>query len=360
MYSYNEIRIVHLEITDKCNASCPMCARNKNGGSINQHLPLTELSLNDIKKIFPIAFIKQLERMFMCGNYGDPIIAKDTLKIFKHFRSINPNMMLSMNTNGSARNDQWWKELGGIIGKNGDVKFGIDGLADTHSIYRKDTDFNKILRNAKTFIKGGGNAIWEFIVFGHNEHQIAVAETLSKVHNFSKFTVKKTGRFFSNVKMQKKNFREVYGKNDELLYKIYPPKDPILQNKSLQEDQQLIDKYGSMEAYLNETSITCKVAKEKSVFVSADGYIFPCCWTANQMYVWYMPYQDTEIWKIIKEIGGIDTINAKNYTIKEIVEGSFFEKIEKSWTLNSIKCGKLKTCAKTCGQNFDQFKDQYE
>jgi DNA-3-methyladenine glycosylase I len=31
--------------------------------------------------------------------------------------------------------------------------FGIDGLADTHSIYRVGTDYHKIIENAKAFIK---------------------------------------------------------------------------------------------------------------------------------------------------------------------------------------------------------------
>ena len=50
---YNEkIKAIHLEITDKCNASCPQCARNKLGGAVNPFLPNHELSLQDIKKIF--------------------------------------------------------------------------------------------------------------------------------------------------------------------------------------------------------------------------------------------------------------------------------------------------------------------
>ena len=76
MYSYNEIKTVHLEITEKCNAACPMCARNINGGEENPWLHNAELSLSDIHTIFPDAFIQQLNHMFMCGNYGDPIVAK--------------------------------------------------------------------------------------------------------------------------------------------------------------------------------------------------------------------------------------------------------------------------------------------
>ena len=57
MYDYNDIKTVHLEITEKCNAACPMCARNINGGEDNPWLQNAELSLNDIVTIFPDTFI---------------------------------------------------------------------------------------------------------------------------------------------------------------------------------------------------------------------------------------------------------------------------------------------------------------
>ena len=167
MYDYTDIRTVHLEITEKCNAACPMCARNINGGEDNPWLQNSELSLTDIITIFPDRFIQQLNHMFMCGNYGDPIVAKDTLKVFKHFRSVNPTIYLSMNTNGSARTKQWWKDLAEVIGTDGYVIFSIDGLEDTNYLYRKNTIWDKIMENAKSFIDAGGIAHWEYIVFEH-------------------------------------------------------------------------------------------------------------------------------------------------------------------------------------------------
>ena len=79
MYRYEDIKEVHLEITQKCQAACPMCDRNMNGGDDNPHITNAELSLEDAKKMFT-AFIKQLNVMYMCGNLGDPIVAKDTLR----------------------------------------------------------------------------------------------------------------------------------------------------------------------------------------------------------------------------------------------------------------------------------------
>ena len=89
MYKYDDIRTVHLEITQRCQAACPMCDRNQNGGADNQHMTDAELSLEDSQKIFSVPFIQQLKTMYMCGNLGDPIVAKDTLEVFEYFRKHN-------------------------------------------------------------------------------------------------------------------------------------------------------------------------------------------------------------------------------------------------------------------------------
>ena len=68
MYNYNDIKTVHLEITQRCQAACPMCDRNENGGPDNRHINNAELSLQDCKDIFPTDFIQQLNTMYMCGN----------------------------------------------------------------------------------------------------------------------------------------------------------------------------------------------------------------------------------------------------------------------------------------------------
>ena len=87
IYKYEDVRAIHLEITEKCQAACPMCDRNIHGGKDNPNLGMHELSLLDIQTMMPPDFVKQLERIYMCGNFGDPIVAKDTLEVFQYFRS---------------------------------------------------------------------------------------------------------------------------------------------------------------------------------------------------------------------------------------------------------------------------------
>ena len=268
IYKSSEIKTVHLEITDKCNAACPQCGRNVLGGKDNPYMKNTELTLEDSRTIFPASFIQQLNRMFMCGNYGDPVVAKDTLKVYQYFREVNPNIKLGMNTNGSLRKEEWWRELGRLFSDEWSaVRFGIDGLSDTNHIYRRRTDFDKIINNAKAFIEAGGNAVWDFIVFRHNEHQIDEAKKLSEELGFKRFQVKKTGRFFSNTQMQGKDRQEVHDKNGNIEYFIEKPLSAEWQNKSLENEQKLIEKYNSLNSYLDRTPIKCKVVQEGNVYV---------------------------------------------------------------------------------------------
>ena len=177
MYRLADIESIHMEPTEKCNLNCLMCDRNKNGGEVNQYLRDRELTIDDIVRAFSPTFISQLKRMHMCGNYGEPILARDCLKILKYFRLCNETMKLEVITNGCARPAEWWVELAQL---NSVVRFGIDGLEDTHKIYRQGASFELIINNAKAYIDAGGYAIWDYLVFGHNEHQIDEARKLSK------------------------------------------------------------------------------------------------------------------------------------------------------------------------------------
>ena len=358
MYRFSEIRTVHLEVTSKCNVSCPMCLRNISGGAVNPQLPLVELSLEDFKHLFPLSFLKRLQRLYMCGNYGDPMVARDTLEIFQFIRDVQPSIHLSMFTNGSGRKASWWKELGQVVNQ---VHFAIDGLEDTLPIYRRQADFKKIMKSAESYISSGGKAVWDYIVFRHNEHQVEEARELAGKMGFDQFVVKKTGRFFSNEKSQVKNSQQVLNKKGEVEYFLEPPENIKYQNQSLQKKEQLSEEYGSLHNYLNQTEIQCRVSREKSLYVSAEGLVFPCCWTANQLYPWYLKRRSSQMWKFIDRLPEKETsLNGKIHSIEHIVQGDFFQTlVPESWNGKDITKDKLRVCAKTCGRKFRSFDDQF-
>ena len=257
MYKFEDIRDVHLEITSKCQAKCPMCPRRINGGPMNPFIKLDDITLDRFKEWFPRQFIQQLNSMFMCGNLGDPIISRDTMQIFEHLREVNPRMKLSMHTNGSAREQNWWKELAKyrVI-----VTFGIDGLEDTHHLYRISTDFNKIIDNAKAFIGAGGYAKWHMLVFEHNEHQVQEAKQMSEELGFKMFTTKNTTRF-------KDDHFQVIDEKGNPLHKLRPSEKSKAMIPMMQEASKNV-----------KPNIICKAKKYNQIYVSACGNVSPCCW----------------------------------------------------------------------------------
>lgn len=359
MYSISEIKKVHLEITSLCNAKCPMCARTERGGKTNRHLPLTELSLTQIKKIFSIDFIRQLKVIYLCGNYGDPILAKDLIETLHFFKETNPKIRTQIHTNGGIRSINWWQQLAQVCDE---VYFGIDGLEKTSPLYRIGTDFKRVIANASAYIQAGGYAKWQYIVFRHNEHQINEAKKLATEMGFKEFNLKKTGRFFSNTRLESKELMQVLNANEEMTHLLEKPINPQFQNQSLAAEADLVKKHGSLKAYIEKTPIDCKAAAEKSLYISAEGLVFPCCWTANQLYVWYQKPKSNEVWQMVHRLPeGKKSLSALDHSIESIVESDFFQKdFERAWKSTSFKEGKLWVCGKTCGKDFEPFKHQFE
>lgn len=359
MYKLEQIKTIHLEVTQNCQASCPMCDRNQNGGALNPHINLDELSLDDCKKIFSPEFIAQLNTMYMCGNLGDPIVAKDTLEIFRYFRQHNPNIWLSMNTNAGARDEKWWTELAKIYGRKGAVIFSVDGLEDTNHIYRQGVNWQAVERSMKSFLSAGGRARWDFLIFEHNQHQVEVAKQLANEWGFEKFVAKKTGRFLTSNTAPKESHQAVNRKGQQTS-EIKKP-DLKYQNTELSKHDVIVNKYGSMDAYYDAAPIICKVKDEGSLFVTAEGIVMPCCWTAGRMYKWWHKnYKEEQIWDFINQVGGKDSINAKIVGLPAVFETGLFDKIQDSWNISSCGDGKLKVCSMKCGAEFDPFSAQFK
>jgi hypothetical protein len=368
-----------------------MCARNLNGGAVNPYLHNRELTIDDIHRIFPESFVQQLQRIYMCGNYGDPAVARDTLEAFQYFRNINPQINLSMHTNGSMKRPEWWADLAKTIGRRGYVIFGLDGLEDTNHLYRQGTVWTKIIENVSAFIAAGGRARWDFIVFAHNEHQVEAAEQLSRDMGFEKFQYKKSARFFSNTRAQTKDAHQAQNRRglttllqaptnpkyrNAVLDKLTAAAKPVDQTRPTVDNIVSLDRLSEIqglqtfsidpakkkpvEHIWDEAVIDCKVAKEKNLYVTAEGVLQPCCWTAGQMYLWYYRPKGAQIWQFIDQVG-IDNLNAKHHSVKDIVEGDFFQRvIPESWTKPSCAEGKSAMCSKICGTKYDAFQEQFK
>ena len=73
MLKLRRIKVLHIEPTDVCQAACPLCARETDptfNKSSKHHL-----RIEHIQQHFSDQVIAGLDKMFMCGNYGDPASA---------------------------------------------------------------------------------------------------------------------------------------------------------------------------------------------------------------------------------------------------------------------------------------------
>lgn len=317
-----DIKTIHFEFTSKCNARCPQCARTD-----NEILPLAQVPIEDVKRFFTPELISQLDTMYSCGNYGDPIVHPDCVEIVRYFKE-NGCKQVSLHTNGGVRDKEFWTELGKLGTR---VVFAIDGLHDTNDIYRVGVRWDNVMENAKTFIEAGGHAIWAYLLFEHNEHQVEEARKLSEEMGFRQFKEKASSRFVGKKE-------PVINKNKQ---QINSSKKSLEHNKKKDE---AIQTYGTWEGYLANTPIACKTKKEQSVYVDFQGNVFPCCWMGH-IFGKHLKTMD-----ILTSKYGANNNSLYHYTLEEILSANWLnEDLVDSWTPGNAR---LEICSTSCGDKY--------
>lgn len=348
MFDYDSITRLHYEITSRCNAKCPMCGRFSKD---NQHklldgLILGEMTLEQTQAIFPEEFIKRLQKMRFCGSYGDTPIARDYLAINEWFRSVNPTVWLTNTTNGSMRKPEWWAELARVTAPKDEMSFCIDGIGEDNALYRRNTNYEKILENAAAYIAAGGNACWQTLAFKHNQHQIDEMEQIARKMGFNDFRVRASGRFIAPA-------FDVLDREGNVTHQLEPTTDPRFVNEGSNKLIADIKKTGLNRFMLSERlPISCYALHREEIFVSHEGLVFPCCFTAEAEIrgVGKTKWEQAEL----ERLGGRDIIDGTKYELRDIVEGEYFTTIYDSWKKDSYEDGRNPTCARYCGKGTAQ------
>ena len=354
MFNFSDLKTIHIELTTNCQAKCPMCSRNIHSGIENPLLKIVGWTLEDFKTIINKEVLETVDRIYFCGNFGDPLLNDNLIEICKYAKETSPKTAIGIHTNGSLRNAKWWTELAQSLPQDHCVYFALDGLEDTHKLYRVGTDWNKIIENAKTFIEAGGRANWTYIKFKHNEHQVEECRKIAKEVGFQDFTVKNTSRFLVEPKY------DVWDKNRIPIYSLEAPSD----TETHFLPKEVIDDYKSV---LDEAEIDCHVQKIKEIYIDGFKTLLPCCWLAQTPMTFYDPTHICEdvvnmlrnqYDKMISDFGGIQNIDATK-GIKNIISSDVWQNIwKKKWNED-----KMLMCARTCGKfkTFDisQPQDQF-
>lgn len=235
------VKEIHVEPTTVCQAECPMCPRTMQGyhlGKVTNKFLTLESFKEKTQNI-----IVDLNKVLFCGTLGEPVACGDLLDMIRWILSQNSNCTIGINSNGGIKDIKWWTELANLIKHNpySYVVFSIDGLEDTNHIYRRNVDWNAVINNASAYIKAGGSAHWDMLVFKYNEHQVETAKELAKKLGFTWFRTKVSSRFRAHD------------------IDLQPPTNHIVSSK--------------------RTTFACEAQQTNSLYLSAEGKWYPCCFT---------------------------------------------------------------------------------
>lgn len=191
-----DIKHVQMQLSNFCNLACPSCARTARIKEL-EHMNNYHMDLDFFKSIFVKGEWPGLRLLSFCGNVDDPTMHPQLFEMMEHILTVNQHVIINVSTNSSTRTPKYYADMGAISAKHGDrvkIIFAIDGLEDTNHLYRINSNWKKIESNWKAFIAAGGYAIWQYVVFDHNKHQIEEARALQKAEGFKAFWLRYSGR----------------------------------------------------------------------------------------------------------------------------------------------------------------------
>jgi MoaA/NifB/PqqE/SkfB family radical SAM enzyme len=317
-----------------------MCPRNTAGFDSDLGYPIHDMSLTEAKQIFTIPFLRQLNRILINGNFGDFVTARDGPAIVEYFFESNPELQIIISTNASAKPNMW-SRLGSM--RNLIIMFDLDGLADTHSLYRRNTSWELVISNAKKFIAAGGTAIWKMIKFDHNLHQIEECRRLSKEMGFTQFMLVDDGRDQGPVYNRQGDF--IYRIGNDPLFKEVKYPDRIETWKEWSDPGALpknrLEYYKTIPV---KNKISCIAKKKSQIYITATGEIYPCCWLG------FFPKLDYKhMWQqdnmFLKDM--VKNNNALEVGIEQSI--AWFNAVESSWNKKAYTEGRLFKCDEHCG-----------
>lgn len=341
MINVKDIKHIHIELTDKCQAQCPMCARNYHGGKTRPFIRNGDISIDQFKTWFSVEFLKQITNFYSCGNYGDPAFAKDCLEIYTYVRQHNPHTRLAIHTNGGMRNQDWWSKL---AKQDVEVIFAVDGFKGKHELYRKNTNFDKVIENLTAFIDAGGSARVDSLVFKHNEHEVNELEKFLLSLGAKEVNFVSTTRFYEMEKF------EVHDLEGNIEYYLEPAQTLRFKKEPNSTLTSLLDT-ATLKTALHNANIIPQCETVQEVYVDPYGNIFPCCFVGGD-YLEH-PVPETLPIHILRNLSVKQTQNIMNLvgipncsTGVLSSEEILFKKLNDYWE-GQNKC---MTCAKVCSK----------
>lgn len=323
MITLADIKSITIEATSFCNLHCPQCNRFNQEGFLADNFNEAHLNFDNFAKNFDLNKLPNLQKIIFEGDHGDFLMHPDADKFLEFFANITGIQII---TNGSLRSTKWWASLASQ--KNLKVVFSIDGLRDTNAIYRINSNYDKIINNAKIFIDHGGHATWKFIVFEHNQHQIDQAQEFALSMGFKEFVAIHTSRSWwtGNTWPVKVNGVYQYDLRPSNLVTKLPRQEFTIALDTLSKI-----KINQVTNNVNQNQNTLSRPKcwldRGAMYVNHKGHFLPCCMVSGKL--WKKDIL-SQLWQRI--VGDATAIDLNYTNIEQIITSDFYQnQLEKSW-----------------------------
>lgn len=233
----------HLEPTNRCVLACSACERTQfidrfgRKAWHNQDLDLQALQQFMDLDITNLTW-------GICGNTGDPIYYEHLRDLIMFIKSHQGRIVLT--TNGSYRDTAWWETWVGMLTPADIVEFSVDGLPETSTQYRVNSDWNTIEQGIRAVVSCGARAVWKVVPFSFNEHQIPDIQAQARALGMHDVKLDPSNRFADSDPLRPKSQSLIWHRGQGL--------------------------------------INPKCATGNQHYISASGYYAPCCYAADHRF----------------------------------------------------------------------------
>ena len=275
-----------IELTNLCNAKCPLCYRNNieyiQGKAFQR--PLNEV-INQLDKF------TKLESIKLVGTISEPTLYKYFFELIEYLNT--RDIEIEICTNGDTNNENWWELLGKLLKPKDKVFFTICGSTqELHEVYRKGTNLNNIIKNANAFRNKNKNDYAQLIRFNYNDD------------NFNTLDIIETVSYFSNLYWTETFLalpREQYKNMDEDLY------DKLKPFKAKYKIYKLVAEQSNKKLLFQNIKPVCIAKEDSTSQINIKGEVLPCYLFTER----FSP--DTKINEEIRKNWSYEKINNGDY-----------------------------------------------
>lgn len=329
-----------VDLSSHCNARCGGCVRNTDGNETRPEVTLSHFDVDVWKRLVTQDtrgwYIVELT---LNGNWGDPMMHPRVIEMLELYSQYHPESELFIHTNGSLRTTKFWSELANVCRKfsNHQIFFAVDGMSDTHHIYRRKTDWHKLIENSVAFNQAGGRSCYTMTLFEHNKHQIEQVEALAEENGCAFFQLRHS------------HGDDLYIETDDGSYRVYANYETDRYEQSFDSKftaaKELRDSvtYRDFNSILRDQTLNtkCPWYNEKKIQLDPWSRVWPCC----HISLYGLDIPDIEAEKMVGshiELARKEN-DLKRYTLIDILKNQWFSGVE-----NAVYNAEWKECRDTC------------